>query len=370
MRDSVLETLCREMDLKPGRKGINLRNLEVLCANLKHGKVRSMSRDKSQWSTIPAEYNPMGLSYKMVPVADQMEAHGYLEQRKGFQDARTGKGFNTRLLATPKLMETMEGVTVCKHPDSPLLIMKDANKRMVSYKATGPTRAMKAQLRRYNKLLAETVVEIDGAELGPGNKSVYRVFNQGKWSLGGRFYGAEWHTCEKEIRETVRINGESTVEPDYSTLHPCIMYALSKLEMPDGDLYDLPGIDNRKYGKIAILIMVNAENRKAATGAYNEKFKGDPDRPKAAEVFDKILDKHPPEIQKMFFSGIGLKLQRLDAKLAETVIDTLTREGIPCLSVHDSFRVQEKHGERLIKLMNQTFREQWGDKVTAPKVHY
>ncbi|MBI9087965.1 MAG: hypothetical protein JEZ12_01965 [Desulfobacterium sp.] len=369
MKVAVLEALCDEMGMKPGRNGVNLRNLEVLCANLRDGRVRSMSRRKKYWSGIPSEYNPVGVSYKMVPCVDQMEAHGYLEQRKGFQDPRTGKGFNTRLMATPKLMEAMEGVTVCKHPDAPLLILKDAEKRMVSYQETGNTRAMKAQLRRYNKLLADTVVELGGAVLGPGDKFVYRVFNQGKWSLGGRFYGAAWHTCEKELRDTILINGEPTVEPDYSSLHPCIMYALARLKMPGGDMYDLPGIEDRKYGKIALLIMVNAENRKAATGAFNEKFKADSDRPKAAEVFAKILDKHPPEIQNMFFSGIGLKLQGLDSRLADTIIDKLTREDIPSLSVHDSFRVQEKHGGRLIELMNLTFRDQWGDQVTPPKVH-
>lgn len=369
MKMTVLEALCEEMDLKPGRNGVNLRNLETLCANLKHGNLKYMSRRKNWWSDIPPEYNPVGASYKMVSIVDLMEDHGYLEQRKGFKDDRTGKGFNTRLMATLKLMEAMEGVTVCKHPDAPLLIMKDAEKRMVSYRDTGNTRAMKAQLRRCNKLLAETVVELGGAVLGPGDKYVYRVFNQGKWSLGGRFYGAAWHTCEKELRDTILINGEPTVEPDYSSLHPCLMYALAKLQMPDGDMYDLPGIEDRDYGKIALLIMVNAENRRAATGAFNEKFKDDPDRPKASEVFDKILEKHPPEIQKMFFSGIGLKLQRLDSRLAETIIDTMTREGIPSLSVHDSFRVPESHGDKLIKVMKGTFIEQWGDQVTPPRVH-
>ncbi len=149
-----------------------------------------------------------------------------------------------------------------------------------------------------------------------------------------------------------------------------MMYAMARLRMPEGDLYDLPDIPDRKYGKVAMLIMVNAENRRKATGAYNDEFRGDADKPKASDVFNKILEKHPPEIQKMFFSGIGGELQNKDSRLAEAIIDTLTREGIPCLSVHDSFRIQERYADKLVEIMASVFRNQWGESVRIPNIHY
>jgi hypothetical protein len=369
MSSDVIVEFSKQIGIEPGRAGINIKNLGVIFANLVEGKVRSISRNKTFWSSIPPEYNPMGASYKIVDIVDWMEDQGYLEQHKGFMDRKTGKGFNTRIVGTAKFLKAFGNTQVFKHPDAPLLVLKDSEKNLVSYKDTGNTRRMEAILRRYNRLLDATVVELDGNILGPTDKHVHRVFNQGKWCLGGRFYGAAWHTCKKESRHDIRINGESTVEPDYSALHAVLMYASKGIPMPLGDLYDLPGIPDRKYGKVAMLIMINASDRQKATGAYNTEFKGDPGKPKAAEVFDKILEKHTSmEIQKMFFSGTGLKLQYQDSKLAEAVIDTLTKEGIPCLSVHDSFVVQEKHQRRLKELMLEVFRDQWGE-VDVPKVH-
>jgi hypothetical protein len=364
----VIVEFSKQIGLEPGRAGINIKNLGVLCANLVEGKVRSVSRNKTYWSSIPSEYNPVGASYKIVDIVDWMENQGYLEQHKGFKDRKTGKGFNTRIVGTPMFLEAFGDTQVFKHPDAPLLVLKDSEKNLVSYKDTGNTKRMKAVLRRYNRLLDDTVIELDGNILGPTDKHVHRVFNQGKWCLGGRFYGAAWHTCKKESRYGIRINGEPTVEPDYSALHAVLMYSIKGIPMPLGDLYDLPGIQDRKYGKVAMLIMINAGDRQEATGAYNKEFKGDPGKPKAAEVFDKIMEKHPPEIQKMFFTGTGLKLQYMDSKLAEAVINTLTKDDIPCLSVHDSFVIQERHQGRLEQLMLEVFRDQWGE-VDRPKVH-
>ncbi len=260
--------------------------------------------------------------------------------------------------------------TITKHKNAPLLIRKASDKKIISFIDTGHTRTMKAQLRRYNRLLYETPIELGKQLLGPCQKRVHRVFNKGKWCLGGRFYGGLWHHCKKDLRKTIRINGESTVELDYSSLHAHMAYAIKKLPKPEGDLYELPGISDRKYGKKAFLMMLNATTKRKAMGAYNDddEIKEDPNSPPASAVIGKLIEKHHPVIQQMFFKGLGLKFQYRDSKISETILKVLTKENIPCLSVHDSFIVQKKYQKRLTEVMTFAYQQEMGSESKVPKI--
>ena len=56
----------------------------------------------------------------------------------------------------------------------------------------------------------------------------------------------------------------------------------------------------------------------------------------AQRLMDAITAKHAP-ISRMFFTGAGLALQRLDSDIAEAVMREMRRRGIVVLPVHDSF---------------------------------
>jgi hypothetical protein len=49
---------------------------------------------------------------------------------------------------------------------------------------------------------------------------LYRVFNNGSFDLGGRFYGPSWQALPKAWRGRIQIDGEAVVELDYGSLHP------------------------------------------------------------------------------------------------------------------------------------------------------
>ena len=69
------------------------------------------------------------------------------------------------------------------------------------------------------------------ADVGLASNQLHRVFNQGSFSLGGRFYGGWWQNIPAECRAAITINGDPTIEMDYPRLHPTLLYDELGLEM-------------------------------------------------------------------------------------------------------------------------------------------
>jgi len=55
---------------------------------------------------------------------------------------------------------------------------------------------------------------------------LYRVFNNGNFNYGGRFYGAEYQQLSGKERRSMLINGSKVVEADYSAFHIRMIYHL------------------------------------------------------------------------------------------------------------------------------------------------
>jgi len=75
-------------------------------------------------------------------------------------------------------------------------------------------------------------------------------------------------------------------------------------------------------------------------------------------------------ISKYFCAGVGLELQYTDSCIAERVVGHFADRGLVCLPIHDSFIVQERHKEQLIRAMFLAYadivgRELKGDKPNS-----
>ncbi|TPL51612.1 hypothetical protein [Mesorhizobium sp. B2-4-6] len=185
--------------------------------------------------------------------------------------------------------------------------------------------------------------------------SLYRVFNDGSFDHGGRFYGGWWQNVPKEYRRFITINGVPTVEIDFSSMQPAMLYAKIGQQI-EGDAYAIDGFPSelRPLVKTATLKMINAPGRIQA-----------PSRPALPEgiswkgLQQAILDKHEP-IAEYFRSGEGIRLQRLDSDIAENVIMRMMNRGIPVLPIHDSFIVATEYGDELSGVMLDAYRERMG----------
>ena len=66
---------------------------------------------------------------------------------------------------------------------------------------------------------------------------------------------------------------------------------------------------------------------------------------------------HFPRFERFWNTGIGLRLQNLDARICTRVQRALRQANVPVLSVHDSFIVRESQKDLLEQTMNHEMSE-------------
>ena len=244
----------------------------------------------------------------------------------------------------------------------PEIILKDRNKKIVDFKLTPELKKLKRTIRGINNLYAGTDIrtiitdERNTTRLFPHLTAIY---NNNSWSEGGRLYSTlyrgaySYQTLSKEERKRITINLNPTVELDYSCLHLTMLYAKCG-QTPMATPY---GFDTcRELAKKAILVLLNAATEKAAVKALNSEYQHTVDfRPIVAAA----KQYHAP-IKEFFGSGIGLKLQNEDGKMALAIVDYFCKQGIVCLPVHDSFIIAKKHADKLRDVMQAEFVGRYG----------
>lgn len=199
---------------------------------------------------------------------------------------------------------------------------------------------------------------------------IYRVFNNGeqenpRFDHGGRLFGGWWMPIPADLREAITINGQPTIELDYSNCHPRMLYAERGLDC-DGDLYELAeitaieertGTSYRPFIKWMMQVLLNGKRRP------NEDEKpahlACPPDLTVKEVAALLEARHQP-IADAFKTGAGLRLMRLESDIALEIIATAKAEGWVALSVHDSFITTIDRHDRLKELMIQTYFQRMG----------
>ena len=194
---------------------------------------------------------------------------------------------------------------------------------------------------------------------------LHRVFNNGSFDLGGRFFGAYHIGLGKDFRRQMKVNGEPTVELDYSALHIRMLYHMEGIDYREDPYSVLCEKDqDRKMYKLLQLIAINAANEKQALAATRDVFRKNGITHNLTNAsIEKLLDRykqaHRP-IQKYLNTGIGLTLQNLDGMITEKVIRSLMENGIPCLPVHDSYIVPERYKQELTRSMIESYERLMG----------
>lgn len=202
------------------------------------------------------------------------------------------------------------------------------------------------------------------------HKFVRRVFNNGTWDDGGRYYGGFWQTLPKEWRKRIRIGGSMVAEIDYSGLHIVLLYALAGIDYwkeVERDPYQIDGYEQsermRNFLKQVLLVAINSKNLAEAVRGVNWEMITDPECPhvwvrnenlKVRDVVEAFAEQHSP-IAHHFFSGYGVRLQNIDSVIAEHVINKMTEREMRVLCVHDSFIVASHESENLDSFMQEAF---------------
>jgi hypothetical protein len=106
----------------------------------------------------------------------------------------------------------------------------------------------------------------DQGEPGPAPEGVaawlaqtalYRVFNNGTFDHGGRFYGAAWQRLPASWRRRLLIDGEPVAELDYGAFHPRLaLHLLDRVEAPLDPYVAIEGLP-RDLAKRVVNAMLN-----------------------------------------------------------------------------------------------------------------
>ena len=222
------------------------------------------------------------------------------------------------------------------------------------------------------------------------NTDLTCVFNRGEtkdgkaFRLGGRFYtGDRGHQgITSTERSTITIDGEPTVELDFSAYHIYMLYAMKGHQI-EVDPYTIEGKENlRKLVKKLLLVGLNAPSERATLGRIGEdifnllakpKIKQKEldllsniitSRPDWEKLIRELKQKHKT-IAGHFFNDAGISLMNMDSRIMRDILMGLIGKDIPCLPVHDSVIVPEKHKVELRRVMEECYRKHM-DGFTCP----
>lgn len=369
------EGLVNERYKKSLKKHIQTIALDLYVAHITDPTLYvAYSRSSSSYDQN-SRYNSLFLGYRnVIKTTDFLIKNKYIENTMGYNGEN--KSRLSRMRATGKLIGQILGKhkvvqsMIKRDEDEELIILKDINKKKLEYDDTEETNRMRENLKLINENLEKHVIlpyvtddelseinerlkkDPDKTPIDVTQKRLRRIFNNGSFQQGGRFYDGWWQSIPKEYRKQIKMNGSYTAEIDYSGLHIHMLYAQKGLQLEDTDPYQLDGYaDIRKFLKMVLLISVNADSKikakRAITDAIN---KGDIEKPKSIKSIDDVIDdfvKKHAAIKESFFSGAGLELQFLDSQLAEKVMISFASKGYPILPIHDSFIVETEKKEIL-----------------------
>ena len=352
------------------------------------------SRDNTFYAAVRAGGAPAWFSRKSVASAvDQLVGSGFLKEWR--TDPSPCARYRSRLGATPKLIDTigLHNVSDLSWRSTPPVILRcRAERRLLNPNAVlneaelaelssiaGDVEAHNQFLSAFQVALEQDVaaavptgfVKAGDVYLNPHVRSYYRVFN-GDLRHGGRWYGPFWQNVPSSLRPRLLINREPTLELDFASCQLRLMYALVGLpdplhgqirtSDPTFDLYSIEGLD-RDVVKLAVLIMANAGSVRSARRALALKLTSEPpeNRWREAARILTVVQAHFPALTPLWCSGVGLRLQRADSELCAQIQREMRAQGLPTLSVHDSFISWRRAEQELRTAMQEAFMKTWDD---------
>ena len=349
-----------------------------------------------------SRYNKLNIKDSLIPIVKRLRELGFIGFKLGTNLPRLKR--ISRIWAEGKLVSLFQKVLfnsfdVSYRSDTEVIILRTKNKKLIEYKQTNTSDAMRQVVQDYNEILRRTFVDIPGYDkpeiimstksmrkpykdikvrLTQDSKFVCRMFNNGSLSLGGKFIGGWWTRVGEEFRKQIYINNEPTIEIDYSSIHVVLAYSQIKIDYwstTDQDPYEvvkLPIIDDpeashmeiepdhrRHVIKSLFLLSIHAKNETEAFQAFTSEwdyteypYKGVFKHKYLKQLLDNIRTAHPA-ISNMIASGAEIELMNINSQIVEYILKNFIKRDIPILTVHDSFIIELSQYNLLDRFMRE-----------------
>ena len=339
---------------------------------------------RGYYSELP-RYRDENLTYRQVKAAfDGMIDCRMIEvTTAGFYRRDIGSGELTRFIPTDRLLEKFESLE--GHPafqlkpntSGDIIILRnkiDGRKQDVPYEDTSKTERFRFNLTKINNCFVKHWADLripdaaitklsdrinrdpDKQPIDLSKRTLTRIFTNGSFEEGGRFYRGWWQNVPSEYRPFITIDESVTTEYDFSQLSPHMLYFAYNHELGEVDAYDrvLDG-EHRDVVKQAFNAMVQSSS---LLNQKPDKINMDELEMGWQELRQRILDAHKP-IQDLFFTGIGNKLQFKDSCIAESVMLQFAEQSQVALPIHDSFVMREGFAGDLEEAMRRAFYDEF-----------
>ena len=409
--NNALDELLPRLAISNTNQRIARHHLKIVLINLyknyytNRKMYTGFHQNKNRYATT-SRYNKNKVSHKITKVVTALKDKLYIDFHNGFNSKNAWIPSRTsRIKAKRKLIILMNKHKVNQHhieklPNTECIIIqvKDGSKKTkLEYQDTPEIIKIREDLINYNNLLRYSHIDLDttttnevifGKSESPvaiteNNKFIRRIYNDDKFQTGGRYYGGWYQGLNSTFRNKITIEKKPTIEADFSANGINILYAKEGLSILEGDAYDLTteGYTSNKYTKeelrpllkLMLLIMINAKSYHQAFEAIVAD-KNDTTKQLAqlsnAEIGSlmKVFGQKHKAIKKYFYSGFGASLYLYDSTVAEGVINHFTAKDVAVLCIHDSFIIELKYLDELMKVMQDSFKQTMLSK-TAPNVN-
>jgi len=224
-----------------------------------------------------------------------------------------------------------------------------------------PVATYRAEMSTINAALARAEVTCygvtkQGGEWDTGDRWLKRIFNDGRLDQGGRLYGGFWQGMKEQSRlQDLQINGEHVVSLDFGQCGIRIAYGHVGAELPQGDLYCVPGLEQYRKGVKTVLTaqlsMTKAMTRKPRNTArhFHRSMS-------IREIEEPIIRHHRP-ILPLFYTGFGLTMLFIESQVLVRCLLRLVDQQLIALPVHDCLVVPRSSAEATRQIMLDTFEE-------------
>ena len=348
------------------------------------------------------------LSYDHVrPMLTYLSSRSIIYMRSGFHDHTSGEGEMSRIVPRQQFADLLADMVVeiseAEHVAEvrgQVVVLKDADGRVVDYRQNRATRALAKDIRRINRVNSGadiTYTRSDYQAQATIDPGLYAVFNV-DWQHGGRLYtGHLGHQAlEREERPSIRVDGHPTAELDFKALHVTLLYAMVGQVFAEDPYLEVRPNATKEFRnailKPSLLALLNDTADEAAairhiewnllnswrTAAARVPARYPSERNTTREecernrqlledhgvtvgdIVRRFKEAHSP-IGQYFHSGIGLRLQNIDGKIARKVLVHFAAKGVVSLPVHDSFVIRLEHTDELREVMKAAYGDVTGN---------
>jgi hypothetical protein len=371
----------------------------LYCEAMSHDGVR-FSRSEETFAAT-SRYRPEIFNKRFLPIMDDLHEIGIVHQVKGErwrachvrkyfpeqqETAANTYGLKQSYITPGKtlqdLMEalamtpTMTDVNFINEGREVIVLKKGEGSGLLEYTDADYPEVEKCrkQMQIINRMLADAgdlLTRESQSKFDQRRRFLVRRFTHASTESGGRLWEGFWINGMKrtERPSCLRLNGEQTVELDFSSMIVRLAYIVAEKSAPSGDQYSIPGLDHgsRDGIKRVISTILFDNNRK------RDRFPKDvaalftpADRQKGWSQVYKAIRTHHHELRAYLDHGFGHYLQFLESQVLINVLLRCSMGGLTALPLHDCVIVPESQAIRAMAFMDYTVRYMFGEEASIP----